>query len=157
MVFFLLFFFFFFFFFSLFFEGYCLPAFIWCVILVETLQPACASRRQISFGIRLFLPLSIHLHGGCCHHLGLLTVPLCHLKPPCAAPGEARLVIGLFEISNETIAYYLFLFVYCRFRLGFVVGVPTPLWLFDPIVTFSPLLNRKKKNEFLPCILGCSP
>jgi hypothetical protein len=57
---------------------------------------------------------------------------ICHLKLSCVAFRQARLVISLFEINTETIAYYC-LFMFCRFRSGYFVGVPAPLWLFDPM------------------------
>jgi hypothetical protein len=56
------------------------------------------------------------------------------LSPPHAALGKGRLVYG-FWIMNETIAYtlLLLLYLYYIFCLGIVVGVPTPLLLFDPM------------------------
>ncbi|GLT62408.1 hypothetical protein SLA2020_350490 [Shorea laevis] len=64
------------------------------------------------------------------------------LKPLCAALGQARLVIGLFEINNETIAYCV-IFLY-RFRLDYIVGGVHPFVVVRFYVIIFPTSNKKK-------------
>jgi hypothetical protein len=61
----------------------------------------------------------------------LLTESFCNFSPLSAALGKVWLVYSFSGIMNETIAYTLLLFLYCNFCLGFIIGMPTILLLFD--------------------------
>jgi hypothetical protein len=74
------------------------------------------------------------LHGGCClYRLELFIESFCHLLTPCASLIKTHFIYGSFGIIDEIIAYFLCLFLYRLLCLSSVVGVPTPLWLFNPI------------------------
>jgi hypothetical protein len=96
--------------FFLFSLGFYFPTLMWFDLVEET------------FVISEHPFLQQSLNGGCClHRLGLFTESFCHLPQPCTALEKARLVYNSFKIMNNSITYCLFLFLYCVFRLGFVV------------------------------------